>query len=198
VPAGRWSIEAPSARGLLRAFEPSQAEVARAADQLAAWYNDEHNRAMMTGEQTMSAADVVAFYDARREAGDRAFFLEEAGLLVGDADLRSVARGRAEFAILIGPRAAQGLGLGRRFATMLHRLAFDPLALDVVYVVISPANLASRRMFETLGYQLDAGPTARSYAEKDDEIAMSLVPAALARAQAEFLRTVRYAPVAPA
>ena len=44
----RWTVEWQSVAETLRAFEPSAAELVRAAPTLAAFYNDRYNRAMMS------------------------------------------------------------------------------------------------------------------------------------------------------
>jgi RimJ/RimL family protein N-acetyltransferase len=148
--------------------------VAVAAPRLAAFYNEPHNRAMLGHEADLSAADVVAHY--RRLAGDgaRAFLLELDGQLVGDADLRHIDRGRGEIAILVGDRTAQGRGLGTRFGVMVHAFAFRALGLGRVYASIIPANAASLRLFEKLGYERDDSPAARRTIDAPDDVTLSL------------------------
>jgi RimJ/RimL family protein N-acetyltransferase len=172
--AGRHRIAWPSPGEPLVALEPSPAEVEAHAEALAAGYNDPHNRAMMAHSATMSAAEVVEHYASLAAAGGRPFLLFEGEALAGDADLRRIEGGRAELAILVAARAAQGRGLGTRFGIMLHGFAFRALGLDRVYVTIVPANAASRRLFEKLGYQPDTSPAARAYADEDTDVSMSL------------------------
>jgi ribosomal-protein-alanine N-acetyltransferase len=171
----RWSVCWNAADGQLCAREPSLAEVDAAAGQLAAWYNEEHNRAMMSNTVEMDTADVREHFATVGQEGGRTFLLYFDGRLLGDADLRHVdpeAR-TAEFAILIGERSVQGRGFGTRFALILHALAFEKLGLDRIYVSIIPANSGSLRLFEKLGYQRDDSPAARAYIDEDDDVTMS-------------------------
>jgi ribosomal-protein-alanine N-acetyltransferase len=169
---------------VLVAIEPLPAEVESHAEALAAAYNEAHNRAMMAHSTEMSPSDVVEHYASMAAAGARAFLLFRDGVLAGDADLRHVEPRRAELAILIAARAAQGRGLGTRFALMLHAFAFRELRLERVYVTIVPANTASLRLFEKLGYQPDATPEARAYADDAADVSLSLARGEFERAHA--------------
>jgi RimJ/RimL family protein N-acetyltransferase len=172
-----WSVEGE----VLAAVEPTPTEVAAAAETLAAGYNDPHNRVMMANTTEMSAADVNAYYASMREAGARTFLLLRDGALAGDADLRHVEGRHGELAILVAARAAQGRGLGTRFALMLHAVAFRALDLERVYVTIVPGNVASRRLFEKLGYGIDDSPEARAYAD-DTDVSLSIARSDFERA----------------
>lgn len=178
--------------GTLQAREPTVAELAAAAGRLAEFYNESHNSAMMANTQALSAAEVEVYYQDLWEAGGRPYLLEQDGVLLGDADLRNIQNHTAEFAILIGQRAAQGKGLGRRFALMLHALAFGALGLERLYVAIIPANLASQNLFIKLGYDIDDSPRARAYAEADDDVTMSLSGERFAALHGELVRDVRW------
>jgi RimJ/RimL family protein N-acetyltransferase len=182
MPVERVRIEWSSQGEVLAAVEPTPAEVAAGAGELAAAYNDAHNRVMMAHTAEMSAAEVVAHYASMAQAGARPFLLLRDGALAGDADLRHIAGGRAEFAILVAARAAQGRGLGTRFALMLHAFAFRALGLQRVYVTIVPGNAASRRLFEKLGYQPDDTPGARAYADDETDVSLSIARADFERA----------------
>ena len=170
-----WAVSWRGPDGLTLAFEPTRQEVAAAAPALSRYYNDSHNRAMMAHGEDMSPEDVVEHYDSVWGEGGRNFLLDIDGTLMGDADLRHVdmATRTAEFAIMIGQRATQGRGLGTRFALMLHALAFGALGLESIYITIIPANKASQRLFEKIGYQLDASAAARAYIDEEDDITMS-------------------------
>jgi RimJ/RimL family protein N-acetyltransferase len=158
----------------LRAREPTRKEIVAAAPRLARFYSDPHNQAMLAQEEDQSAADVVAHYRALAKEGARAFFLEVDGRLVGDADLRSLTRQRAEVAILIGDRSMQGRGLGTRFGIMLHTFAFGTLRLRRTYASIIPANEGSLRLFDKLGYESDNTPVARRFADEPTDRTLSL------------------------
>jgi RimJ/RimL family protein N-acetyltransferase len=172
--SARFAIELVDGGGRLRALEPTPSEVAAAAPHLAAFYNNPHNRAMLSHAQDLSPAEVADHYRTLAVAGARSFLLELDGRLVGDADLRHIARGHAEFAILVGDRAVQGRGLGTRFATMVHAFAFRTLGLRRLYASIIPANTASLRLFAKLGYERNDTPRARRHADEPDDVTLSL------------------------
>jgi len=186
----RWSITAPWAQGRLHTFEPTLPEVLAAAPLLAAFYNDRHNAAMMTNTEEASAADVVERFHKMRAAGDRPFLLEQDGELMGDADLRNVQGAEAEFAILVGPRVQQSRGLGTRFAAMLHAAALRVMGFERIYATVIPQNIASRRMLEKLGYQVDQSPRAASFADAEGDIALSIDRVQFERAHADLLTQV--------
>jgi RimJ/RimL family protein N-acetyltransferase len=160
----------------LRAYEPTDGEVAAAAPRLAGFYNEPHNRVMLAHEAELSVADVVAHYGRLARDGGRAFLLERDGVLIGDADLRHVEGRHAEIAILVGDRAVQGRGLGTRFGVMVHAFAFHALRLERLYASIIPANAPSLRLFEKLGYDRDETPAARRYIDETDDVTLSLAP----------------------
>jgi RimJ/RimL family protein N-acetyltransferase len=167
-------VEHATATGVLHAVEPTVSEVRTAAAQLAAYYNDPHNSAMMAHQSPLSVQDVVGFYDGAEAADARRFFLYCGDALVGDADFRGIGGGSAEFAIMIGNRALQGKGLGKTFAIMLHALGFTELGLERVYATFIPSNLASMGLFEKLGYAVDDSPTARAFADEETDVSMSV------------------------
>lgn len=193
MPSPRHAIEQATPLGLLRLFEPGAAELQAAAPLLSAWYNEPVNRALLTNQSDLSPADVVARFDEFRAAGDRAFLLTVDGALVGDGDLRGVTPDHAELALLIGPRDQQARGLGTRFCTLALALAFGPLAVRKVFAAVIPANRGSLRMFEKLGFQVDASPEARRCADEPDDVCLSLEAAAFRSAHGETLAQVRMA-----
>jgi len=171
----RWSVSWNGSDGQLEAREPTRPEVEAAAARLSGWYNEEHNRSMMSNDEEMDPDDVGDHFDSVWKEGGRNFLLYAEGRLMGDADLRHVdpATHTGEFAILIGERNVQGRGYGTRFALMLHALAFTALGFERIYVSIIPANRGSLRLFEKLGYERDDSPAARSYIDEDDDVTMS-------------------------
>jgi RimJ/RimL family protein N-acetyltransferase len=172
--AVRYSLEWLGSDPLLRLVEPTLAEVRAHAATLAGYYNEPTNRALLTNEQDFEAVDVVDQFKGMWKAHDRPFLLFAGGDMIGDCDLRHVEADRAEFAILIGPRATQARGLGTRFSTMLVELAFRRLGLLHVYAAIRPENGGSLRMFEKLGFDVDTTPAGRRYAEEDDDVCVSI------------------------
>jgi RimJ/RimL family protein N-acetyltransferase len=180
--ARRLRAEWADARGTLAAIEPTPDDVRARASELARAYNDEHNSAMMANTAEFAEDDVLAHYEAMTEEGARQFFLYDGGSFVGDADVRNIANGAGELAILIAPRASQGKGLGTRFAILLHVVAFRALALERLYVTILPENAASLRVFEKIGYRVDTSPEARSYVDDERDVSMSIAKGEFERA----------------
>ena len=180
-PGVRYRLEWATRAGALVALEPTPAEISPVAARLAAAYNDPRNAPLLGHTAELSPADVLEHYRTLAEAGARPLLLYRDGALAGDGDLRGLEGGAAEFAFLIADPAAQGRGLGTRFAIMIHALAFGPLALERIYVSVIPANTASRRVFEKLGYTADDGEAARAYAD-DGDLVLSIDRAAFARA----------------
>jgi RimJ/RimL family protein N-acetyltransferase len=194
-----WRIEWHTEGEMLAATEPSSAEIEAAAAPLAAYYNDAHNQRMMAHDADLSAAEVVDYYRELRGDGGRPFLLERApaggpAALMGDADLRNVDVDdkTAEFAIMIGARDTQGRGIGTRFAVMVHGFAFRVLGLERIYVSIIPANAASRRLFEKLGYDVDDSPEAREYTDEDSDLTMSIQRHRFEAARARELDQLRF------
>jgi RimJ/RimL family protein N-acetyltransferase len=187
-----WAVEWRQGGELLAAIEPTVEELRRAAPALAAFYNDDHNRRMMAhADEPHTPEDVVAYYEELRVEEGRPFLLYLDGVLMGDADFRNLEGDIAEFAIMIGGRAAQGRGLGTRFGRMLHAFGFGTLGLARIYISVIPANTASRRLFEKLGYQIDDSPQAREFVDEPSDITMSLPRDAFDRARTDELAAIR-------
>lgn len=189
----RFSISWNKDGAVLCAREPTAAELTECAPLLSAWYNDEYNGAMMTNDASLSAADVCALYRQMNAEGGRQFLLYRDGELMGDADFRRIGEGapeRAEFAIMVGSRSAQGKGVGTAFSVLLHAFAFDQLGLGEIYLSIIPENEAGRRCYEKVGYVCDAGPVARSYADGDTDVAMVLTREAFLRHHGSVLSQI--------
>jgi len=190
--AGRWQAQA---EGALRVSEPTAADVAAVAPRLAAFYNEPHNKRLLANTVDLTAADVAEFHAQVRADGGRTLLLWRDDQLMGDADFRHVdpGAGTAEFAILIGDRGAQGQGLGTRFATMAHALAFAALPLARVYVSIVAGNEASLRLFHKLGYERDDSPAARAGADEASDVTLSVAPAAFRAACGNALAAISLA-----
>jgi RimJ/RimL family protein N-acetyltransferase len=183
----RYSIEWDE----LSAIEVTPQEVAQHAAALSAAYNDPANAPLMGHTAPISPAEVIDTYAQGIKKGMRAFLLFQAGELVGDADLRGIKAGRAEFAFMIAMPSAQGKGLGTRFALMVHDFGFREVELRRIYASVSPQNTASLRVFEKLGYTVDNGPAARSYAEEPTDITLALERETFERDQASALAQIR-------
>jgi RimJ/RimL family protein N-acetyltransferase len=148
-----FRIDWASPAGVLLAIEPRLDEVAAHADALAVAYNDPRNAPLMGHADAISATEVVDHYEAMQDEGARPFLLYVDGAFAGDADLRGLTSdrggGAAEFAFMVASPAAQGRGLGTRFAVMVH-------------------------VFDKLGYRLDGSLAARAYAETPDDLTLSI------------------------
>ena len=190
----RYELSWATPAGVLVALEPRPDELEPHLAALTAAYNDPRNAPLLGHTAELSAADVREHYRSFDAAGARQFLLFVDGAIAGDADLRGLSGGSAEFAFLIADPAAQGRGLGTRFALMLHALAFGPLALTRVYASVVPANTASLRVFAKLGYTADTTPAARAYADDPGDTVLSLAPAAFAALHAATAAELRLAP----
>jgi RimJ/RimL family protein N-acetyltransferase len=178
--------------GELMAYEPRLDEVAVHARVLAAAYNDPHNASLLGHTQELSESDVLDHYASLLGQKAHPFLLFADGSLAGDGDIRGIADGAGEFAFLIAAPSAQGKGLGTRFATMLHAFAFTHLALERIYASIVPANTASRRVFDKLGYIVDDSAVARAHAD-DGDVAMVIDKATFERQHAAAMALIRIA-----
>jgi RimJ/RimL family protein N-acetyltransferase len=179
--------------GQLRAIEPRPDEVVRHAGVLAAAYNDPRNAPLLGHTEDVDEDDVIAHYADVAAAGGHNFLVFVGAELAGDADLRKVGGGAAEFAFMIASPAAQGKGLGTRVALMIHAYGFGRLGLERIYASIIPGNAASRRVFEKLGYQVDASPAARAYADEPGDITMAIDRATFERSHAQAMAEIELA-----
>lgn len=177
--------------GVLAAVEPTREEVAAHSEDLATGYNEPENARLMGHSEPLSASDVVEHYEDMADEGARQFLLFVDGKLVGDADLRGIAGGTAEFAFMIGARGLQGKGLGTKFALMIHAFSFRQLELRRVYASIVPHNVASRRVFEKLGYSLDDSDEARGYADEPGDVVMGIDRAVFEQVNADALVKIK-------
>jgi RimJ/RimL family protein N-acetyltransferase len=190
----RYRITWPSPGESLVALEPRGDELARHAPVLAAAYSHPHNAPLLGHRDPLTARDVIAHYAGLQGAGGHGFLVTDgAGALVGDADLRGVADGDAEFAFLVAAVAAQGRGLGTRIAIMIHAFAFARLGLARVYASIVPHNIASRRVFDKLGYAVDPSPSARRYADDPGDVTLVIDRGTFEHLHAAQLSQIRIA-----
>jgi RimJ/RimL family protein N-acetyltransferase len=156
------------------AVEIDDATLSTHARQLRDWYNAAENASMMGGSTDTEDADVLAFVRDLRASGGRWFLLFVDGDPVGDMDLRCVTERSAEFAIMIGDTQRKGQGLGATFATMLHVFAFRDLGLERIYVQPKRENVRVQRLERSLGYELDDSPEAKSHADDENAVTMSI------------------------
>lgn len=156
----------PADNRLVEAIEPDEDLVERNAERLRDWYNDPDNASMMDGCGTMSTEDVVDFWRTLRNDRGRGFFAFENGVLVGDADLRQVRDGAAEFALMIGPAEAKGRGVGRALAILVHVFAFRELGLPRLFVPPRRDNVRVHALNRFLGYEPDDGQLARAFGDE--------------------------------
>jgi RimJ/RimL family protein N-acetyltransferase len=175
----------------LTALEPTPAEIAEHAAALSAGYNDPANAELMGHTAAIAPHEVVESYADSIGSGMRAFLLFEHDRFAGDADLRGLRGGSAEFAFMIAAPGAQGKGLGTRFALMVHAFGFHALGLDRIYASVVPHNTASRRVFEKLGYVVDDSAAAREYADEPGDVTLALERATFLRIHGNSLAQIR-------
>ena len=176
--------------GDLLAQEPTPAEIATHSAALAAGYNEPENARLMGHAEELDASEVVEHYTDMAAEGARQFLLFVGGKLVGDADLRGVHDGTAEFAFMIAARDLQGKGLGTKFALMVTAFGFARLGLRRLYASLVPHNAGSRRVFEKLGFTVDDSAEAQSYADEPGDLVMGIDRDAFERANAAALAQV--------
>ena len=193
VDAVRNRIDWNTDVGRLEALELTVDDVVTYAGQLAAGYNHPSNAELMGHAEPISPDEVVEHYAEMLEDGARAFLLLRDGDFAGDADLRRIRDGAAEFAFMIGAPSAQGKGLGTRYATMIHAFGFQTIGLHHIYASIVPHNVASRRVFEKLGYVVDASPTARTFADEPGDVVMAIDRATFEATNQAALAQIRIA-----
>ena len=147
--------------GALWARVATAADLAVHAPALARAYSDPANMRLLGHIGTLTVEDVLEHYARLDDEHGNGLLLFRDGALAGDADIRGVTMHGAElvgeFAFLIGAPKEQGKGLGTAFAIMVHTFAFRDAGLARLYASILPDNNASRRVFEKLGYHVDAG-----------------------------------------
>jgi RimJ/RimL family protein N-acetyltransferase len=194
VDAARTRIDWQTDVGRLEALEVTLDDVVEYADQLAAGYNHPSNAELMGHAEPLAPDDVVESYAELLDDGGHAFLLLRDGAFAGDADLRRIRGGAAEFAFMIGAPAAQGKGLGTRYALMIHVYGFETLGLRHIYASIVPHNVASRRVFEKLGYAIDASPAARAFADEPGDVVMAIDRATFEHANDAARAQIRIAP----
>jgi RimJ/RimL family protein N-acetyltransferase len=191
VTASRFRIDWQTDVGKFAAIEPSLDEVTVHAATLAAGYNEPGNAELMGHAENISDDEVVDHYDASMEEGARSFLLFVDDALVGDGDLRGLREDAAEFAFMIGATNIQGKGLGTRFALMIHAFGFSQLGLARIYASVAPHNVASRRVFEKLGYRDDTGAEARSFADEPGDLTLVIERETFERVHAERLAQIQ-------
>jgi GNAT superfamily N-acetyltransferase len=182
-----WDTDA----GALLAMEPTPSEITAHSEALSVGYNDPANAELMGHANIITPGEVVDSYAESIGGGMRAFLLFLDGAFAGDGDLRNIRGTTAEFAFMIAAPAAQGKGLGTRFAMMIHAFGFGTLALERIYASVVPHNVASRRVFEKLGYVQDDSPAAREYAEEAGDVVLVLDRDTFGRTHAAPLTQIR-------
>ncbi len=190
----RHRIDWRAPAGQLSAIEPSLDEVREHARVLADGYNEPRNAELMGHTARIEPDEVIEVYADMFANGARPFLLFRDGVLVGDSDLRGFAGGAAEFAFMIAAPAAQGKGLGTRFATMIAAFGFRELGLARIFASVVPRNAASRRAFEKVGYRIDDGAEARAYADEPDDVVFSIDRERFEEAQAAALAELQFRP----
>jgi RimJ/RimL family protein N-acetyltransferase len=187
----RMRIDWTTPAGRLTAIEPTLDEVAAHATALAAGYNHPRNATLLGHVDLIDPDEVVEHYADLPLEGGRGFLLFVDDHLAGDADLRGVADGAAEFAFLIAAPEAQGKGLGTRFAAMITAFGFAVANLTRVYASIVPANAASARVFAKLGFTVDDSAAALAYADEPGDVVLSIDRPTFERANAAALAELR-------
>ena len=151
---------------------------------LLAWNNDPEVLAWAEGDEIQSSTldEVQRIYRAI-SVNAHCFLMELGGEPIGECWLqrmnleRLVARHPGEdvrrIDIAIGLPALWGHGLGREAVGLLLEFGFRCDGVDVVYACVDAGNMRSRRMFESLGFAVEAG-TDSAGTGAEDEIELAL------------------------
>jgi RimJ/RimL family protein N-acetyltransferase len=180
--------------GALAALEPTRDQLVTHAIALAEGYNEPDNARLMGHTEEMAPADVIAHYEDMADEGARQFLLFVDDVLVGDADVRGIEAGAAEFAFMIAARDRQGRGLGTKFALMISAFAFEQVGLRRLYASVATYNPASRRVFEKLGFAVDDSEEARGYADEPGDVVLGIDREVFAKLQASAIASLRVTP----
>lgn len=173
--------------------EPAAADLERHADTLVRAYNDPSNVPLLGHVDEVDRDEVIAHYADLLEDGGRAFLLFSGDTLVGDGDLRGICDGAAEIAFLIAEPREQGKGLGTKLALLLTTFGFRVLGLDAIFGSVVPHNTGSKRVFEKLGFWIDASPRARSFAEVSNDLVFAIDRATFDRLHSKTVAEFEFA-----
>ncbi len=153
-------------------------------ESLLAWNNDPEVLAWAEGDaiETRTLDEVQRIYRSI-SVNAHCFLMELDGEPIGECWLqrmnleRLVARHPGEdvrrIDIAIGLSALWGKGLGREAVGLLLDFGFRHEGVDVIYACVDAGNVRSRRMFESLGFAVEAG-TDSSGRASDGEFDLAL------------------------
>jgi RimJ/RimL family protein N-acetyltransferase len=85
----------------------------------------------------------------------------ETDMLIGDARLTPVGRGRAKFSIMIGAGDYRGRGIGTEATAMVCRYGFEQLGLREIVLEVDPRNEPAVRAYRNVGFEHDGVTTMR-------------------------------------
>ncbi|MCY3783477.1 MAG: GNAT family N-acetyltransferase [Chloroflexi bacterium] len=151
---------------------------------LLAWNNDPEVLAWAEGDEIESRTldEVQRIYRAI-SVNAHCFLMEADGEPIGECWLqcmnleRLAARHPDEdvrrIDIAIGVPALWGQGLGREAVGLLLDFGFRREGVDVIYACVDAENVRSRRMFESLGFAVEAG-TVSAGTESDADLDLAL------------------------
>ena len=151
---------------------------------LLAWNSDPEVLAWTEGDEVESRTldEVQRIYRAI-SVNAHCFLMELDGTPIGECWLqrmnlrRLLARHPGEdvrrIDIAIGVPALWGRGFGREAVSLLLEFGFHREAVDVIYACVDAGNMRSRRMFESLGFAVEAGRDSAG-SEADDELDLAL------------------------
>lgn len=146
---------------------------------LLAWNNDPEVLAWAEGDEIESRTldEVQRIYRAISVSA-HCFLMELDGEAIGECWLqrmnleRLVARHPDEdvrrIDIAIGLPALWGQGLGREAVGLLLEFGFQREGVDVIYACVDAGNVRSRRMFESLGFAVEAGMDSAGSGANDE------------------------------
>jgi RimJ/RimL family protein N-acetyltransferase len=140
--------------GELRLRKPEPHDI----EPLYVWKNDPEIATMLGGFTTgYSRADLAKWIEFHRSAADEALFIVTRGTddrAIGHVGLYKINHrlGTAEFAILLGERAAWGKGLGRSCTQFMCSYGFDQLNLRRITLEVLATNERAYKLYRSLGF----------------------------------------------
>jgi UDP-4-amino-4,6-dideoxy-N-acetyl-beta-L-altrosamine N-acetyltransferase len=162
-------------------------------DQVRAWRNRPHVRAMMYTDHEIGVEEHARWFDRAITDPTKLYFvIEDDGHDCGLAGFTEVADGRASWAFYLADAETRGRGLGAQTEYLMLTHAFEQLGLSELRCEVFAFNAGVVAMHESFGFKrtgLIAGRAVKD-GEPRDVVTLAMRaedwPAAKARAQERF------------
>lgn len=125
------------------------------------WRNNPASRRWFHDDREIAWEDHVGWFHRYLDRdGDYVFILEVGGSPVAQVSIYDIEDSSGEFGRLLVDPDARGQGAGSRATRLCLRVSDDLLALDELRLEVKADNAAAIRIYNTLGFQVDAGVQA--------------------------------------